>query len=265
MLALARRFVALWLLAAVSGVLCLAQMLPSDAVNYRAKVISATGRVSVLRDSTEWALGAGDSVQVKQIILTGADGHAVFQVSDGSTFEVFPNSQVQFRKNPGNWGDLLDLLVGRIRVQIQRLGGQPNPNRIYTPAAVISVRGTVFDVAVDDDDEATLVEVEEGSVEVQHALMPRGSPKLVSAGESIRVYKNEPLQARSIDKGGLFRQILRMAYDTMQTIATQQGAGGVGLPGPIPGTGGLSGDTKGTPPPPPPPAPPTGGLPKPGK
>ncbi len=62
--------------------------------------------------------------------------------------------------------------VGRVRLHIEHLGTTPNPNRILTPTAVISVRGTIFDVSVADDDETTLVEVEEGSVQVEHALLP---------------------------------------------------------------------------------------------
>ena len=120
-------------------------------------------------------------------ILTGPDGYAKFQTSDGSTFEVYPSSQVIFRKNPGSLRDLLDLFVGRIKVHIQRLGGEPNPNRIMTPTAVISVRGTIFDVSINDDDETTIVSVEEGSVEVRHALKP-GASKIVNAGESLHVY-----------------------------------------------------------------------------
>ena len=94
----------------------------------------------------------------------------IFQVSDGSTFEVYPNSRVVFRANPSNLKDLLDLLLGRVKVHIQKLGGQPNNNRVTTPTAVISVRGTVFDVTVEDQ-ESTLVAVEEGLVEVRHALL----------------------------------------------------------------------------------------------
>src|SRR5271165_1583271 len=125
-----------------------------------AKVIQLTGQVSVLHDSQPWALNLGDSVQVKQVIVTGADGYAQFQVSDGSTFEVYPNSTVIFRKNPPNWRDLLDVFVGRVKVHIQKWGDQPNPNRIHTPTAVISVRGTIFDVSVNPDDEATTISVE---------------------------------------------------------------------------------------------------------
>ena len=112
----------------------------------------------------------------------------VFQVSDGSTFEVYANSRVVFRKTPGNLKDLLDVLIGRVKVHIQKWGGQPNFNRVFTPTAVISVRGTTFDVEVEDADETTLVIVEEGLVEVQHAQHP-GTPKWLNGGEWLRIYK----------------------------------------------------------------------------
>src|SRR5258705_13224567 len=195
-----RRLAAGLPLLAATAVVCLAQ-LPSEAALYAAKVTSQTGQVSVLKDNQPWALSIGDTVHVRQVIVTGPDGHAIFQVSDGSTFEVYPNSYVVFRKNPPNWKDLLDVLVGRVRVHIQKFGNQPNPNRVLTPTAVISVRGTTFDITVDDDDETTLVEVEDGQVEVQHALLPRGNPKVLSPGETLRVYRNEPLEAGLIDKG----------------------------------------------------------------
>jgi hypothetical protein len=253
------------LLAAVSAALCSGQMLPIDAPQYAAKVLTLTGQVSVLRDSQPWALDVGDSIQVRQLIITGEDGHAIFQVSDGSTFEVFPNSQVVFRKSAPNWKDLIDVLLGRVRVHIEHLGNQPNPNRVLTPAAVISVRGTTFDVSVDDDNETTFVEVEDGMVEVQHALLPRGNPKVLSPGESLRVYKSQPLEASVIDKGTVWRQAVRMVMDAVTTYATRMprvsGVGGGASGG---GGGPIStGDGKSPVPAPPttgpslPPAPPT--------
>ena len=245
------------LLCAATAIVCLtrpvlAQMPPSDSIGYAAKVLTATGQVSVLKDSQAWALSVGDSVQVKELILTGEDGHAVFQVSDGSTFEVFPSSRVVFRKNPPNWRDLLDVLVGRVRIHIEHWGNVPNPNRVVTPTAVISVRGTTFDVSVIDDDETTLVEVEEGVVEVQHALLPRGNPKVLSTGESIHVYKSEPLEARAIDKGTVWRQVFHSIMDAVTTMATRTPrVGSVGG-----STGGSVGDTEKKVPPPPPPVPP---------
>jgi len=254
------------LLVAASAGLCLAQMPPSDSASYAAQVVTSTGQVSVLRDSQPWALSIGDQVQVKELILTGPDGHALFQVSDGSTFEVYPNSRLVFRKNPPNWKDLIDILAGRVRIHIEHWGNVPNPNRVVTPTAVISVRGTTFDVSVDDDDENTLIEVEEGQVEVQHALLPRGNAKMLSTGETLRVYRNEPLAQSLIDKGTIARQVLRTIMDAVTTVATRvpRTAGGVGG-----SAGGIStgvGDTQKVPPPPsapPPPPPPPAGPPPP--
>jgi hypothetical protein len=127
------------LLVMAAAQICSAQLFPTSS-DAAAKVLSMTGQVSVLRDSEQWALNVGDLVQTQQVILTGPDGYAKFETSDGSTFEVYPSSNVIFRKNPGSLHDLLDLFVGRVKIHIQRWGGQPNPNRIMTPTAVISVR-----------------------------------------------------------------------------------------------------------------------------
>lgn len=245
------------LLIAASLALCQAQILPSYPEG-AAKVISLTGQVSVLKDAQPWALNIGDSVQARQVIVTGPDGFAKFQVSDGSTFEVYPNSNVVFRKNPPNWGDLLDMLAGRVRIHIQKLGERPNPNRILTPTAVISVRGTTFDVSVNDEDEATLVEVEEGIVDVRHALKP-GASKTLNAGESLHVYRDQPIAQSFVDKGAVAQRMLRALADVAYMImnpmhgASIPGLGkGAGGGGGVLGTG-LPGQTGGPKPPPGPP------------
>jgi hypothetical protein len=234
---------------AVAAMLCLlapstilAQMpAPIDSGQYAAKAIQVTGRVSVLRDSIEYAIVDGGEVHVKELIFTGSDGQARFQVSDGSTFDVYPNSRVIFRKNVPNWRDLLDVLVGRVKVHIEHWGNQPNHNRVLTPTAVISVRGTTFDISVDDDDETTVVEVEEGVVEVQHALLPGGSPRILNTGESLRVYRNEPIATGRIDKGEVFKRVARMAIDALSTMESRVGkVASVGSSGGATGVG----DTK---------------------
>jgi ferric-dicitrate binding protein FerR (iron transport regulator) len=246
------------LLLAVAIPVCLAQLPDSNASAYAAKAITVSGRVSVLKDSQPWAVSVGDMIQVQQLIQTGPDGHAVFQVSDGSTFEVYPNSNVVFRNNLYNWRDLLDLMVGRVRVHIEHLMGQPNPNRVQTPTAVISVRGTTFDVTVDDDDGTTLVEDEEGVVEVQHRWLPDGKSKVLQSGESIRVYRNEPIAASTIDKGTVARYVLRAVMNAVTTMANNSAR--AGIPGGSVGSGCKTacggGGSAPTPPPPPPPPPP---------
>jgi ferric-dicitrate binding protein FerR (iron transport regulator) len=258
------------LFAAVSAV-CLAQFPPpSDSGQFAATVVTMSGQVSVLKDNVAIALVAGDKVEVQTTIVTGPDGHAIFQVSDGSTFEVFPNSNLQFRKNAWNVKDLIDLMVGRIRVHIEHFGSVPNFNKIHTPTAVISVRGTTFEVTCDDE-ETTTVEVDEGLVQVDHALLPSVT-KMVSAGQSLKVYKNEPLVARGLDKGSVGRWMLRAFQDAANVAAMRGGRGVLGTSGGgssavgvgDTGKGGSTGNTGSTtaPPAPAPPAPPPppGGL-----
>jgi hypothetical protein len=246
---------ALSVLAALSGGVCSAQFFSSDA-SAAAKVVVQEGQVSLLKDTHPWALHIGDMVQPHQVIVTGPDGFASFQVSDGSTFEVYPNSRVVFRENPGNIHDLVDVWLGRIRVHIQKLGGQPNPNKVYTPTAVISVRGTTFDIAVDDDDETTHILVEEGVVAVEHRFMPRdGDPKILTNGASLTVYRNEPLaRVQHSDKGRVLRTVADMVWEVMIRTPRLPGGATGGGAAPVPTGGGpLPGDTGAKPPPPPPP------------
>ena len=257
------------------------RLAPSAAANpgpEAARVVSISGQVSILRDSYPWALQAGDTVRAQQVIVTGPDGFAVFELSDGSSFHVFPNSRVTFRANPGDWRDVLDLWIGRVKVFIRSLGNQPNPSRIFTPTAVISVRGTVFDVAIEDEQDTTFVAVEEGQVVVRHRLIGASREKVVNAGEYIRVYRDAPLARQTFQTGPAIERGLRAAWEALYTILINRpvAGGGGGLPpGPVPPVGGgptLPGDTGGapapappgstTPPPPaplPPPPPPPGG------
>jgi len=241
-------------------VLCVAQIsLPLYSSPDAAQVAALSGQVSVLRDAQPWALGVGDQIKVGQVVLSGPDGYAVFQVSDGSTFEVFPDSRVVFRKTPGNLKDLLDVMIGRVKVHIQKWGGQPNFNRVFTPTAVISVRGTTFYVEVEDGEATTLVLVDEGLVEVQHAQHP-GTPKLLKAGEWLRVYRDAPLASIRIEHGTVLRTAFRALADALSTAVYRgQRIPGIGGGSSIPGGGAstpggsLPGDTApGTPAPPPP-------------
>ncbi len=257
---------------ALTAVVCLAQIsLPGGGSPGAARAVSLAGQVSTFNDGQTWALSAGDQIRVGQIIESGPDGYAVFEVSGGSTFEIYPNSRVVFRRTPGNLKDLLDVVIGRVKIHIQKLGGQPNFNRVLTPTAVISVRGTTFFVEVEDHDATTLVLVDEGLVEVQHAQHP-GPTKLLGAGEWLRVYRNVPLATARVGRDSVLRAAFRILGDTLSTAVNRGPRVALGR-SPIPGSGGgvtLPGDTgAGLPPPPPlpgdtggsapPPPPPPGG------
>ncbi len=205
-----------------------------------ATVIELEGQVSVLRGGPIplFQIGTGGvppsqfSVYAKEEIVTGPDGHAVFRISDGSTFEVFPKSRVTFQ---GQWTieDMLQVILGKIRVTIEHRNG-PNHKRISTPTAVISVRGTVFDVAVEDEDGTTLVSVEEGQVQVQHLLQP-GPAKILNQNESLRIYPNQPLAKAgrpSPGVGFIWDRVRNAAADViLNNPGGIGGSGGSGVPG----------------------------------
>ena len=243
-------------------------------------VVVQYGDVSTSKDTSGYriALVPCSFVSQQQVIKTGPDGYAKFQVSDGSTFEVFPNSEVTFRKTYGI-GDLLNVWMGKVKVYIQHLPGIPNPNNVTTPTALISVRGTVFDVEVQALDGTTFVTLDEGLVDVRHLQVASRIVHL-NPGESVQVLPNTPLAALPKDKGIILRQILRGLEDAVRQAVYQRqtSPGGVGGGnGPVASTGGVQGDKgkntgtttgtgtgSGTPtgapaPPPPPPPPPGGG------
>jgi len=196
-----------------------------------AKVIAMTGRVSVLKDGAEWARNVGDVVEPKQIIVTGPDGYAKFQLADGSTFEVFQNSKAIFHETPG-WDEMLRVLLGRVKVFVDHSRG-PNPKHVTTQTAIISVRGTVFDVVVEDEDGTTFVSVDEGLVDVRHQLFGGNAVEL-HPGESLRVFRDQRLAARTIDKGALAQRALRAAAQTVYDVLYGRATTGTGSTASVP-------------------------------
>lgn len=234
---------------------------PAPELGGAARLLNFTGQISVMHDADAWALNAGDLVQPGQVVVTGPEGYGVFQVADGSRFEVFPKSRVVFRANRGDWTDLLEVWLGKIRATIEHPGGLPNHNKVHTPSAVISVRGTVFDVEVEDENATTLVLDEEGSVEVRH-LLRVSEPRLLRAGEWVRVFRNEALAQKMIDRGNILQRAARAASDALYQagINAARNAPSIARTGGVPGTGSPADQNNGqaapTAPPPPPSAPP---------
>ena len=228
----------LWLAAAL--VVCVTPLAAQDSA---AKVIVQQGQVSIADGGYFKALSVGDAVKIRQLIVTGPDGYAKLQVlSDGSTFEVFANSKVFFRDVPGAWDNLLNLVIGRIKVFIQHAPGIPNPNKVSSPTAVISVRGTIFDVVVEDDQGTTFVAVEDGIVDVRN-VTAAGRPVTLRKDESIRVYFGQPLVAQGMDKGGFARRMAYVLRDGLWQVMINRGPSGSGPIGGGPGTtGGAQGD-----------------------
>ena len=242
-------------------------LVPALAQDTAATLLVQVGQVSMLKDGNQIALAVGQSIQPNQMVVTGPGAYAKFQVADGSTFEVFEKSQVTFREKGGGFKELLNVYLGRVKVYIQHIFG-PNPTSVSSPTAIISVRGTVFDVVVENDDGDTLVSVDEGAVQVRHRLIPGNEP-LLKPGDSITVFRNQPLLGLQINKGGGVQKALAMARKAMLDLIYMHPGGVGGAGAPVPGgagSGGAQGDKgkntggAGKPPgAPTPPAPPGGG------
>lgn len=191
-----------------------------------AQVIKMVGRVSIERGGELWAVSDGQAVEAGQIIVTGIDGSAQLGLPDGSQVEIFPNSRVIYRANHFNLRDFLDLYLGKIRLQIQHILPGETPLRVTSPTAVISVRGTVFEVEVDSAQDTT-VSVDSGAVSVRHRLVP-GQEVMVESGQSLRVVASLPLTA-SVKSPVPLRtvgRIVRAVTDTLTQISSARGSSG---------------------------------------
>jgi len=224
-------------------------------VSGAAQLVTYTGRIVVQHDSP-WRLDIGEYVYPGEVVSTGPDGSGMFKLADGSKFEIFPNSKVVFRANSFNWEELLEVMLGKIKVQIEHPGGLPNNNKVRTPTAVISVRGTTFDVEYNPDKDSTTVDDEEGSVEVANALN-LDNKRILNANESIVVYKNSSLARNKVDTGGILKRIVQTAMDALtqkEINARTSAPSATGVPGTSTSPTN-SGDRNNSPPPPPPPPP----------
>lgn len=140
----------------------------------RGEVLSAKPGLSLLPETT----------------IETAKGSALLNLEDGSQVLVKSDSRVVL-KSPGDGpGFYLQQWLGRIIVKAQKRIGNTPSFRMGTPTAVISVRGTRFEVEVKNKSR-TNVSVSEGLVEVR-GVSDSGPPVLLAPGFSTSVQENQP-------------------------------------------------------------------------
>ena len=168
--------------------IAVAQEKPAATVNAPfagATVSDFKGKVGVqLPGQAMIAPTRGEILPAESVVSTD-EGRLLLRLSDGSDILVRPHTKLIVKQPETNGWKYLELMMGRIRNQIQRhLGGTPS-FQMGTPSAVISVRGTVFDVEVDRRGN-TEVDVDEGVVELSSAE-GHGESVMVTAGFSSRI------------------------------------------------------------------------------
>lgn len=156
-----------------------------------ARVAEISGTVTLNRSNQPMAdLKLNDAVQVGDEVITDLSSTAVLRLTDGSTVKVFPGSRVAFEDPGGSLKNFLHVLFGTVKLKIEKLAGRPNPKAVTTPTAIVAVRGTIFQVAVDQD-ETTGVEVEEGEVAVANRYVT-GNEVVLRGGQESWIRRGMP-------------------------------------------------------------------------
>ena len=202
-----------------------------------ATVLVESGQVSVLKDGYPQVLNVSDSICVQQEVVTGPSSYAKFQLDDHTTIELYANSKMVFHGNSPSMLEGLFLQIGRLKIFEDHTKGE-NAKKVTTPTAVISVRGTIYDVVVEDDDGTTFVSVDEGAVEVRNHTAIGDGRVLLNPGDSVRVFRGQPLVPPQVAHNDIWRVALKAAQNAVYQVVY----GRTNVPGmPTPGGGGTAG------------------------
>ncbi|QQS47711.1 MAG: FecR domain-containing protein [Acidobacteriota bacterium] len=158
--------------------------------------ISGISGGSAIRQVTgrgAFPLRRGDEVAPGDEIDTRGGARVLISMSDGSVITILPGTRIVLKdfRGAGSLRELIDILIGRVRIKVNRIGGRPNPARVNTPSASIAVRGTEFGVIVLPGE--TSVAVYEGLVEVINRFAP-DQRVLVEPGQAVTVRQNENIR-----------------------------------------------------------------------
>ncbi len=157
------------------------------------KVSSVSGDVQVVRSGSTASVEAtkGMELAVGDTITTGANGSAKLTFFDDSVMEIKANSEILVNElstaTSGSTSISLMEQVGSTVNRVAKLVDSSSKYEVETPAAVAVVRGTTFDLVVEDDGETT-VKSEEGSVDFSAAgvtvTVNKGFQSSASVGET---------------------------------------------------------------------------------
>jgi len=175
-----------------------------------------TLRVLAVHGNVQWKSGSGSFVPVaatnQQVVRvgdqlqTGPNADITLQVPDGSWIQVSENSNFTVQDFwSGNLKGIMNLMMGRVRFYIKKLDGRPNPYSVTTPTALIAVRGTEFDVIVNED-RNTEVRCQDGQVKVvenisgEEVVLNPGFHTFVRPGEQplMPVRNEDPINTNRI-------------------------------------------------------------------
>ena len=160
------------------------------------KAVEVENSVDLITPKGAFEIVIGTDIRTRETVTTGANSSSQFKMSDDTRLAVGPNSQVLldefvYDPNPGNRKFVLRGLKGALRFVT---GNNPSDTyTINTPTAVIGVRGTMFDIYIDEEGK-TVIGLLDGKVNV----CPPGSPRCQNL--------QTPGRFLSIDRQGRIRK-----------------------------------------------------------
>ncbi|MEM8648051.1 MAG: FecR domain-containing protein [Pseudomonadota bacterium] len=164
--------------------------LPSGATAKVGNASEITNTVTGTLASLNRVLATGDSVHSKELITTASNADAKFQLLDDTTIAVGPNASITLDKfvvNPGREG--ADVAITALKGSFRFLSGTtPDTGyRITTPTSTVGIRGTEFEVFVDDNGETAIALI---SGEVEMCTRAQACERLADPGHYLRVLRN---------------------------------------------------------------------------
>ena len=155
------------------------------AIDYRFEQVKRS--VVLTTPKQEINVAAGQHAQSGDRVSTGWFSYALIASEQyRAKFEIFSSTDVRLAE--GTPGVLLAVDRGKIRAMFDKIVGS-EPRVVKTPGAMLAVRGTKFDVEVDNVGRTTL-DVFEGVVEVQSDLLHE--PLMVHPGEQSVFGRHDP-------------------------------------------------------------------------
>jgi len=157
---------------------------PSQRAGEVSRVIPA---VSLVRGAKNMTANAKTPVDWNDVVNTQANGRARVSLDDGSVLNVGSDSSMKVVKHDaGAQQTDLELTVGKIRAQAQKISQANGKFEVHTPAGVAGVVGTDFYVSYDNG--VMNVTVFDGEVKVCNS---QGVCVLVKAGQFTTVRNSD--------------------------------------------------------------------------
>src|SRR5215471_16677472 len=167
------------------GIVVHTSALARDCGEWHADLVAAEGTIEIRRvDATDWVvLVRGDIVCMGDSIRAQAFSRATLRLPDQTVIRLDQYSTLTLDERDDGAGSLVKLLRGVIHV----ISRDPRSLRFSTPHVNAGLKGTEFDIRVDEAEDRTAIAVLEGNVEVTNAAgrvdVPTGFVATSGAGE----------------------------------------------------------------------------------